>query len=159
MPPPLHSKTKNHVDNFDSLQPSSTTQLLALKLFQQWGHIGFLEHCTKAASFYRQRRDAFAAAAEKHLRGKATWDVPTAGMFFWLTLLLPPGKDSFDLISKDGVDNGILAIPGMAFMPNPRKTCQLRASYSLITENEIDEACRRIGNLVDDAWSTWVKSV
>jgi tryptophan aminotransferase len=137
---------------FCSLQPSSTTQVLALSLFRHWGYTGFIEHCAKAADFYRHKRDAFAAAAERHLKGRATWDVPTAGMFFWLKLLLPAGKDSFEMLSKKGIENRILAIPGMAFLPNPRKACQLRASYSLVSEPDMDEACRRIARLVDDAW-------
>lgn len=137
---------------FGSLQPSSTTQVLALSLFRHWGYTGFVEHCAKAADFYRQKRDAFAAAAERHLKGRATWEVPTAGMFFWLKLLLPAGKDSFELLSKKGIENRILAIPGMAFLPNTRKACQLRASYSLVSEPDMDEACRRIARLVDDAW-------
>ncbi|KAL2378582.1 hypothetical protein RJZ90_005917 [Blastomyces dermatitidis] len=137
-----------------SLQPASTTQFLALALFRHWGYPGFLKHCAKAANTYRQKRDAFAAAAERHLKEKATWDIPTAGMFFWLTLRLPPCMDSFDLLSTKGLENGVLAIPGVAFMPNIRKTCHLRASYSLITEVEMDEACRRIAKLVDDAWGS-----
>jgi tryptophan aminotransferase len=75
-------------------------------------------------------------------------------MFFWLTLRLPPGRDSFELLSKQGMENGILAIPGVAFMPNVQKTCQLRVSYSLVTEAEMGEACRRIAKLVDDAWTS-----
>jgi tryptophan aminotransferase len=114
--------------------------------------MGFVEHCAKAAACYRQRRDAFAAAAERHLNGRATWDVPTAGMFFWLKLQLPASKDSFELLSKKGIENMILAIPGMAFLPNTRKACQLRASYSLVSEADMDEACQRIARLVDDAW-------
>ncbi|OJD14341.1 hypothetical protein AJ78_05306 [Emergomyces pasteurianus Ep9510] len=136
-----------------NLQPASTTQFLALSLFRHWGFAGFLNHCASAANTYRQKRDAFAAAAERHLKGRATWDTPTAGMFFWLTLLLPPDTDSFDLLSSTrGTENGVLAIPGVAFMPNAHKTCQLRASYSLITEVEMDEACRRLAKLVDGAW-------
>lgn len=126
--------------------------MLALTLFRHWGYTGFVEHCAEAAEFYRRKRDAFAAAAERHLHGRATWDVPTAGMFFWLKLLLPPGKDSFEMLSKKGIENRILAIPGMAFLPNMRKACQLRASYSLVSEPDMDEACRRIARLVDDAW-------
>ncbi|KAI1338798.1 PLP-dependent transferase [Xylariaceae sp. FL0016] len=135
-----------------NLQPSSTTQLLALSLFRHWGHSGFLRHCARAANFYKGQRDAFAKAAEKHLKGKAQWDVPTAGMFFWLTLNLPEGKDTFELLSTKGMEAKILAIPGVAFMPNPVKTQQLRLSYSLVTHEQMDEACRRIALLVDAAW-------
>ncbi|KAI1481783.1 PLP-dependent transferase [Daldinia eschscholtzii] len=140
-----------------NLQPSSTTQMLALSLFRHWGHAGFLEHCAKASDFYRQKRDTFAAAAEIHLKHRAIWDIPTAGLFFWITLRLPPGEDTFELLSKKGMEYGLLAIPGVAFMPDNSKTCQLRASFSLITEEQAYEACRRMGQLVDDAWRDWVR--
>ncbi|KAK4041315.1 aminotransferase [Parachaetomium inaequale] len=150
-PVPAVQKVVKITENVN-LQPSTTTQVLALTLFRHWGYTGFVEHCARAAEFYRGQRDAFAAAAERHLRGRATWEVPTAGMFFWIRLLLPPGSDSFELLSKKGIDNRILAIPGMAFLPNARKACQLRASYSLVSVPDMDEACRRIAKLVDDAW-------
>ncbi|OAX81663.1 hypothetical protein ACJ72_03995 [Emergomyces africanus] len=134
-------------------KPASTTQFLALSLFRHWGYPGFLSHCAEAANTYRQKRDFFEAAAERHLKGKATWDTPTAGMFFWLTLLLPPDTDSFDLLSTKSTENGILAIPSVVFMPSARKSYQLRASYSLITEVDMDEACRSVAKLVDDAWT------
>lgn len=126
--------------------------MLALTLFNHWGHSGFLEHCERAATFYRRRRDVFAIAAERYLQGRATWELPSAGMFFWLTLLLPPGRDSFELLSRQGKENGILAIPGVAFMPNQASSCQLRVSYSLLPEEQMAEACRRIAKLVDNAW-------
>ena len=94
----------------------------------------------------------FIAAAERHLLGKASWAVPTAGMFIYMNLLLPPGRDSFEVMVKRSLDNGILAVPGVAFMPNPRRTSYLRVSYSIVAENEIDEACQRIARLVDAAW-------
>ncbi|KAI1452818.1 PLP-dependent transferase [Annulohypoxylon moriforme] len=140
-----------------NLQPSSTTQILALSLFQRWGHTGFLEHCARASDFYRRKRDVFSAAVERHLKYRATWDVPTAGLFFWLTLRLPPGEDTFELLSKKGMERGLLAIPGVAFMPDNRKTSQLRASFSLVTEEQAYEGCRRIAQLVDDAWVDWVR--
>jgi len=150
-PTPAVQRVVKITENIN-LQPSSTSQVLALTLFRHWGYTGFVKHCAKAAEFYRVKRDAFAAAAERHLKGRATWEVPTAGMFFWFKLLLPSGTDSFELLSKKGIENRILAIPGMAFLPNMRKATQLRASYSLVSEPDMDEACRRIAKLVDDAW-------
>lgn len=94
----------------------------------------------------------FIAAAERHLVGKASWTTPSAGMFVYLNLLLPPGRDSFEVMVKHSLECGILAIPGVAFMPNPRKTSYLRVSYSLVPENELDEACQRIARLVDATW-------
>lgn len=135
-----------------SLQPSSTTQLLALALLRQWGHSGFLAHCERAAAIYRRRRDIFIAAAERHLKGKASWSVPSAGMFVYLNLRLAPGRDSFELMVKESLEIGVLAIPGVAFVPNARATNHLRVSYSLVPEDKMDEACRRIARLVDSTW-------
>jgi len=99
----------------------------------------------------------FVAAAERHLRGKATWEVPTAGMFLWINLLLPPGQDSFEVLNKSAIAAGVIAVPGMAFMPSKSKTSQLRASFSLVTEEGADEACRRIAVLIDHAFAEAAK--
>lgn len=120
-------------------------------LLRTWGVSGFLQHCHEAASFYKKKRDTFNRALERHLAGKGSWEVPTAGMFFWLTLWLPQGVDTMQLLRTKGVEAGVLAIPGVAFMPNGSQTCQLRASYSLIEESQMDEVCRRIASLVDEA--------
>ncbi|KAL5341526.1 pyridoxal phosphate-dependent transferase [Aspergillus crustosus] len=137
-----------------NLQPSSTTQLLALSILRHWGHTGFLKHCRTAAQVYRRRRDVFITAAERHLQGKATWVVPTAGMFIWMELQLPLGRDSFSLFERQDRKNGIFAIPGAAFMPVLRreKGCHVRVSFSLVAEGGMEEACRRIARLVSAEW-------
>jgi tryptophan aminotransferase len=70
-------------------------------------------------------------------------------MFIWLELQLPPGGNSFELLKKRGTKNGVLAIPGGAFMPGGENTCYIRVSFSLVSEGDMDEACRRIARLVD----------
>lgn len=73
-------------------------------------------------------------------------------MFVYLDLRLAPGRDSFEVMVKNSLEFGILAIPGVAFVPNARRTGYLRVSYSLVPECDIDEACRRIARLVDATW-------
>ena len=73
-------------------------------------------------------------------------------MFLWINLLLPPGQDSFELLTKSAITAGVIAVPGISFMPNKSKTCQIRASFSLISEEGANEACRRIAVLVDHAF-------
>ena len=70
-------------------------------------------------------------------------------MFLWINLRLPPGQDSFEVLSKSAIAAGVVAVPGIAFMPSRSRTCQIRASFSLVTEEGAEEACRRIGVLVD----------
>ncbi|KAH8746383.1 pyridoxal phosphate-dependent transferase [Diaporthe sp. PMI_573] len=139
-----------------SLQPCTTTQVIAMSLFRHWRHDGFLSHCRVAAEFYRRRRDLFCLAAEKHLRDLASWNSPSAGLFLWLRLRLPPSWNSFDLMGRFSLDVGILAIPGAAFLPNGRNSCELRVSFSLITEGEMEEACARLASLVEQAWADYV---
>jgi tryptophan aminotransferase len=72
-------------------------------------------------------------------------------MFLWLSLALPPGQeDSFEVVRRFAVAAGVVAVPGVGFMPRGGRGCQVRASFSLVgTEEEADEACRRIAVLVD----------
>jgi tryptophan aminotransferase len=128
------------------------TQALATKLLRHWGQAGFLAHCAKVAHFYKQRRDAFIAALERNLIGKATWTLPAAGMFIWVNLCVPPAFDSFDIMTRLAQHHGILAIPGVEFMPDKTKTTNLRLSFTMIPEDKMDEACSRIAKLVEACW-------
>ncbi|TLS21968.1 uncharacterized protein PpBr36_09659 [Pyricularia pennisetigena] len=137
-----------------NLQPCTTTQVLALALFRHWGHDGFLTHGKAVADLYRRRRDLFCAAASKHLAALATWHTPTAGMFLWLKLRLPRCLDSFELMEQGALQNRVLALPGGAFFVDSAKTSHIRISFSLIAEDQIDEACARLADLVRWAWET-----
>ncbi len=74
-------------------------------------------------------------------------------MFLWMTLLLPPGQDSFEVVSKSAVAAGIIAVPGMAFMPSKRKTMPPARRLQLDHREDAEEAYRRIAILVDNAFS------
>ena len=52
--------------------------------------------------------------------------------------------DSHAAILTTGVEKGVLALPGTAFLPNGRKSAYVRASFSLIPEKEVDEALKRL---------------
>ncbi|KAK4185852.1 pyridoxal phosphate-dependent transferase [Podospora australis] len=148
-------KAVNMITGNTNLQASSISQVIALSLFRKWGHGGFLQHAARTAEFYKHRRDLLLAAAERHLRGKAKWEAPQAGMFLWMELLLPEQeKDSFEVLRKYASQAGVLAVPGTAFLPRGGKSGFVRLSYSLLSDDEgvADEVCRRIGVLVDLAW-------
>ncbi|GLB40686.1 putative PLP-dependent transferase [Lyophyllum shimeji] len=138
-----------------NLQTSSLTQAIVFKLLDSWGYDGFKKHIENVSAFYRAKRDVFERAMQKHLAGLAEWTLPEAGMFFWFKLLL--GDDSGDsraLIADKAVEKGVLALPGTVFLPNGRKTPYVRASFSLLGEDEVDEALRRLAQVVADARSS-----
>ena len=69
-----------------NLQPPTTTQVLAWKMFNTWGYDKYRVHADRVAAFYRTKRDVFAGLMDKYLTGLAEWNVPEAGMFFWYVL-------------------------------------------------------------------------
>lgn len=66
-----------------NLQPSSLSQVIALKLLKTWGYAGFRAHTERVSQFYREKRDVFEVALRHHLAGLAEWTTPEAGMFVW----------------------------------------------------------------------------
>ena len=44
----------------------------------------------------------------------------------------------------EAYENGVLAMPGDAFIPSGGKTPYVRASFSLLSEEEVDEGLRRL---------------
>lgn len=148
-----------------NLQPSGVSQMVTYKLLQHWGIDGLLRHGDAVARFYRDRRDNFEQKARAVLgadasRGQisvASWVTPVAGMFLWLRLKLPPTAtseegDSFSLIREKAHAKGVLAVPGMSFMPDGRTTCYVRTSFSLIEEENVEEAFHRLRSVIEDAW-------
>ena len=147
------------------MQTSSLTQTIAFALLKQWGYDDFYEHTKTVSAFYRQKRDVFEAAMQKHLNGLAEWTPPEAGMFYWyanyvwqstsdtLTTrcrfkLLLDDNDSEALVRTKAYENGILALPGTVFLPDGRKTAYVRAAFSLLDGNQADEACRRLAETI-----------
>lgn len=76
----IHTFVQSAVTN---LQPSSFSQVIALKLLQTWGYERFAVHTQRVAEFYREKRDLFEEAMRRHLTGLAEWSTPVSGMFVW----------------------------------------------------------------------------
>lgn len=67
-------------------------------------------------------------------------------------LLLSPDSqevvDSETIIRTKAVEKGVLALPGIVFIPNGEKTGYVRASFSLLSETEVREALRRLRDVI-----------
>ena len=150
---------------------------MALKLLTSWGHDSFLAHTRTASQLYRRKRDVFERGLKKHLEGLAEWTSPEAGMFVWCVVSIPlslgsrltvprfklllkspnssadelSSGDSEAIIRTNALERGVLALPGTVFLPNGRKTAYVRASFSLVSEAEVDEALRRLREVILDA--------
>lgn len=148
-PKPLVERINMHT-MVTNLQPSGLPQLMAYQLLEHWGHDGFFKHVEQVSNFYRQKRDEFVECLDRHMNGRAKWVVPTAGMFVWLDLL-GGITDSYDLIMSKALKKNVLAIPGVAFMPQENKTGFVRVSFSAVSKEQMDEALSRLASVVDEA--------
>lgn len=106
--------------------------MLLAQILKTWGdagwasHVAFVKVCgnwaaaalTPPQDMYRNRRDTFVELANAHLRGKAQFNVPDAGMFVWFTL--PNIADSSALIQEKAREKKVLMVPGAVFMPDDR---------------------------------------
>lgn len=63
---------------------------------------------------------------------------------FRFKLLLPDGGDSESIIRTKAYEHGVLALPGTVFLPSGKKTAYVRAAFSLLSEEDVEEALRRL---------------
>eukprot|EP01062_Namystynia_karyoxenos_P067010 TRINITY_DN60917_c0_g1_i1.p1 TRINITY_DN60917_c0_g1~~TRINITY_DN60917_c0_g1_i1.p1 ORF type:complete len:432 (+),score=129.91 TRINITY_DN60917_c0_g1_i1:102-1397(+) len=122
------------------------SQALAACLLERLGDAGWAEHVAGIKDFYQRRRDLFAAACERHLKGLADWEVPTAGMFFWIGLR--DVECSRELIEHHAKAANVLLVPGGVFVPGEGRSNAVRASFSIVAEKDIDVAVSRLAGLL-----------
>ncbi|KAJ7074721.1 pyridoxal phosphate-dependent transferase [Mycena amicta] len=153
---PVLANSVNMITSNTNLQPNSLTQVIAYTLLSRWGPQGFLTHCKQVATLYRTRRDAFERLARKYLSddGLAEWTSPVAGMFLYVKLIVDldgTPTDSEVLLRERAIAKGVLAVPGTSFMPLAGRTPFVRVSFSIIEEEDAEEACRRLREVVLEA--------
>ena len=59
--------------------------------------------------------------------------------------------DSEAIIQTNALERGVLALPGTVFLLNGRKTLYVRASFSLLSEDRVEEAVKRLRQAILDA--------
>lgn len=60
-------------------------------------------------------------------------------------------EDSENIIRTKAFERGVLALPGTAFLPSGRTTAYVRASFSLLPPEDVDEALKRLRQVILDA--------
>ena len=116
----------------------------------QWiGTEHYREHLQELRRFYRQRRDAFDAALQKHFSDLAQWNSPQGGLFFWLTLKQP--MDTRTLL-KAALEQDVAFMPGEPFFADPdANPGYLRLNFSHIDPARLDEGLKRLAGVVRQA--------
>jgi len=153
-----------------NLQPCSLSQSIVLAIIRSWGIDGLIAHTEQVSKFYRQRKEVFEAAMHKYMKDDdgtmmAEWTSPVSGMFLWFKIHIPSDSlgrvyavsndidegDSKSLIEAKAFAAGVLALPGTAFFANGRRTPYVRASFSVLNDEDTDEAVRRLSVVIKEA--------
>ena len=121
---------------------SSLTQQFVASYFRSGRWEGYLESLIE---LYRGRRDVMLDALAEHLPPEASWTRPSGGLFIWATL--PDYIDTTDLLARALREN-VAFVPGRAAYLDGRGGSSLRLNFSGVSEEDIREGVRRIGEVV-----------
>jgi 2-aminoadipate transaminase len=117
----------------------------------QWMVLQYLNAADRAqrleqvVAFYRERRDRFAEALQRHLGELADWVAPPGGLFFWLTLR--SSADSQQLLERAKA-HGVLFTPGAHFFAHGGVHSSLRLNFSLAPSEAADQGLEILGDLL-----------
>lgn len=124
------------------LNSSSVGQMFVAEYFASgaWPeYVRTLKEC------YRRRRDTMLDALAEHAPAEATWTRPQGGLFIWATL--PEWVDTTDLLAR-ALSRNVAFVPGRAAFVDGRGASSMRLNFSGVSEDDIREGVRRIGEVV-----------
>ncbi len=105
-------------------------------------------HIADICKMNKVKRDAMLAACEKYFDKRVTFTHPNGGLFIWGEL--PEGYDSFALCQRIS-EKKVACVPGNSFSVDESAISNgFRMNFSLPTLEQIDTACCRIGEVMQD---------
>jgi 2-aminoadipate transaminase len=119
---------------------------LGQRLFEEYVRRGWMdEQLAESRALYRRKCDRMLTALDRYMPPGLHWTRPTGGFFSWLTL--STGGDAGDLALR-AVDRGVAIVPGSLFFPDGRGDDQVRLSFSLVDEAQIDDGIELLAGLM-----------
>lgn len=129
-----------------NLHTSSMVQRILAGFFDRQGYEGFMNLIRENCKLYRSNRDAMVSAARCHLPRDIRFNIPGEGMFIWFEM--PENFDAHRMVDTDGMELKVLMVPGGAFSAmGGLKNC-MRASYSMVSAEQIDMAMQRFSIMI-----------
>ena len=119
---------------------------LGQRLYEEYVRRGWIdEQLAESRLLYRRKCEQMLAALERFMPSAARWTTPSGGFFSWLTL--PDGVDATEL-AQQAVDRDVAVVPGTLFYADGRGANNVRLSFSLVDEAQIDEGIERLASLL-----------
>lgn len=135
-----------------NLHVSSMIQAILAGYLEQHGPGEFMDLIRANCGLYRQNRDAMVDAARRYLPDTVSFHVPGEGMFIWF--VFPESVNAQDMLDRYGMEQKVLLVPGQAFSTTGGLQNCMRASFSMVTAEQIDEGVRRLRIMMEKAEGT-----
>ena len=130
-----------------NLHTSMFIQEVLMQFIRETGFEEFQAHIQQNCQLYRKNRDAMVTAAKHYLPKEVTYNIPGEGMFIWFQM--PEKCNAQQMIDRYCTDLKVLLVPGSAFSTeNGLHNC-MRASFSLVTPEQITEGMKRFGEMIE----------
>ncbi len=129
-----------------NLHTSTFIQVVLSRYLQKSGFQQFLKLIQKNCQMYRINRDAMVAAAKEYLPPEVKYNIPSAGMFMWFEL--PKKCDTNRMIKEQAEKLKVLLVPGCAFSSESRLNNFMRASFSMVSPEQINTGIKRFGKMI-----------
>jgi 2-aminoadipate transaminase len=120
---------------------------LGQRLFEEYVRRGWIdEQLAASRALYRRKSERMLGALERTMPPSVRWTQPRGGFFSWLTL---PGVDATDF-AKRAVERSVGIVPGAPFFPDGRGAENVRLSFSMVDEAQIDDGVDRLASLLSE---------
>jgi 2-aminoadipate transaminase len=127
---------------FADAATNTPAQYILLEFIRQ----GLLDKQIKNnVKYYRTKRDFMLAQMDRFFPGELTWKRPGGGFFIFVQL--PVDMDAADLF-RQAVDKNVAFVTGQPFFVDGSGHNTLRLSYAQASQQDIEYAIRKIGNLI-----------
>ena len=130
-----------------NLHTSAMDQALLAGFLASHSHEEFRALIRENCKIYRRNRDAVIAAANRRLPADIRYNVPSVGMFLWFEM--PERFDADRMMEMDGLDLGIILVPGSGFSTTGGLKNHMRASFSMILPEQAEEGMMRFARMIE----------
>lgn len=145
---PAHLKQRYYLaSEAVTLCPPTFNQLLVSEYLANYDWQGQI---VTYRELYAQRCASLLAALEEFMPADVSWTRPEGGFFVWLTL--PEGIDSYPLL-YEGIDAGVVFVPGAAFSADAGPSNKLRLAFSAVPPETLREGVKRLAPVLAKAIS------
>lgn len=124
------------------LHVSTINQMVAHRAVSE----GYDQHLHRLRGAYGHKARVMLAALERAMPKGVTWSHPEGGMFVWIDL--PEGIDGAALLARAIKEERVAFVPGAPFFAEVPRANAIRLSYSLPTDEQIEEGVARLARLI-----------